>query len=125
MPLQFGVTPSESMPIYSHIGRRWCAWRTSSPQQSRRQNAFQWLSAFGPGGLRRMTRDKPRVIVNLSIRGLQLDDPKKCLLWGCAAKGGAFQSVQALPDARSVRKPSSSYGGDEIAKAFGMRVTNW
>ena len=37
-------------------------------------------------------------------------------------QGGAFQWVRVLPGDRSSR---SSYGGDEIAEAFGMRVTTW
>ena len=33
--------------------------------------------------------------------------------------------MQVPPGERSSRKQPDSYGGDEIAEAFGKRVTNW
>jgi hypothetical protein len=43
--------------------------------------------------------------------GVGVRREKAALLW-----------LQVLPGERSSR---SSYGGDEVAEAFGMRVTNW
>ena len=45
---------------------------------------------------------------------------------GCAPwQGGAFLWVQVPPGNAPAGSSRSSYGGDEIAEAFGMRVTNW
>jgi hypothetical protein len=45
---------------------------------------------------------------------------------GCApCKGGAFQWVQAPPGNAPTGSNRSSHGGNEVAEAFGMRVTNW
>jgi transposase len=46
--------------------------------------------------------------------------------YGCAPwQGGAFQWVRVPPGNAPAGSSRSSYGGDEIAEAFGMRVTHW